>query len=524
MAEQEFKLGNTRAQVAYVKVPFDAIADADVEVSDADIKSYISENKQLYTNDSETRIIDYITFPVIATPGDSASTFAEMETRTVELGDADAQSDSLYAINNGGSKPTYYYRTDDLPDALQSVIGDLEVGSTFGPYIDNGIYSSVKIVDKKVIPDSVEARLIFRQAPETNPALVLAAQTLLDSLKLEIESGRQDFDSLAMSNSNDTGTAALGGDLGYITQGNLPYQLDKVLFLDNPRKGVIYEAKTDAGLFLIELTDIIQRTNEDKFRLAYINTTINPSQNTQDSVLDIVNDFLSDNRTIDALAKVAGEKSYNVSSSAPLDVNAYSIGTLGADQSSRNMVRWAFDQSTEIGDVSPDFYQYQDPVDYYTNKYVISALKKVIPKGVQQVDNLRDELMPLVRNRKKGAAIKAAITSNDLNAVASKYSARVDTLAAVTMNSALIPSLGNEPNVVAAIFNTAENAVSSPVIGNSGVYLVKPFAVAQAGEASNIPSLRNSSTNQNRSKVGFGLMDALKKKADIEDGRFGYGY
>lgn len=523
MAEQEYKLSNTRAQVAYVKVPFDAIDNAEVEVSDADIKSYISENKQLYTNKEETRVLEYITFPVIATAKDSADLFAKMEALTVELRNTSSAEDSLKAINNGGSKPTYYYRQSELPDALTDNIADLEIGATYGPYLDNGIYSSIKLADKKVIPDSVQARIIFRQAPSTAPELVASAQTLLDSLKLEIESGRQDFDSLAMANSQD-GSSALGGDLGYLIQGSLPGELDNLLFLDSPRTGRIYDVTTAAGLFLIEITDIIQRTTEDKYRLAYINAPIVPGTDTQNEVLDIVNDFLSENRTLDVLKKNGEEANYNVTTSAPLDVNAYAIGTLGADQSSRNMVRWAFDQSTEVGDVAPDFYQYQDPVQYYTNKYVIAGLKKIIPEGIQKVEDLKDELMPLVRNQKKGEMIKSAITSNDLSAVASKYSVTVDTLAAVTMNSSLIPSLGNEPNVVSSIFSVGENNVSGPVVGNSGVYLVKPIAIAAPGEASNIPTLRNSSTVQNRSKVGFSLMDALKKKADIDDGRFGYGF
>ncbi len=521
LAEQEFKLKNTRAQIAYVKIPFDVIGNDAVEVTDADIKAYINKHKEQFNNKTETRVIDYITFPVIPTASDSAAVLTDMVSRTEAL--VAAANDSIYAVNNGGSKPTFYYSVNDLPEGLKTIISTININETYGPYLDNGVYSAIKLIDKKVIPDSVQARVIFRQAASTNPTLVANARTYRDSLKNLIVSGAASFDSIAISNSQD-GSSTNGGDLGYLTQGNLPPQLDKVLFLDGNVKGKIYEAETPAGLFLIELTDIINRTTEDKYRLAYINSSVIPSQETQDSVLDIVNDFLSDNRNLGDIKTAIQGKNYDLKSSEPLDENAYTLGNLGSDQSSRNIVKWAYDASVEVGDVSPDLFTYQDPIEYYTNKYVIIGLGEIIPEGLKSVASVKDELMPLVRNIKKGEAIKAAIKGTDISAIANQYSVSVDTLSAVTMNSAVIPAIGNEPRVVSSIFSVGQNNVSAPIVGNSGVYIVKPLAIAQAGEPTNVPSLRNSSSIQNRSKVRLTLMDSLKKTAKIDDGRSKYGY
>lgn len=520
MVEQEYKQGNTRAQVAYVKIPFDAMADDGVEVSDADIKAYMNKNKAAYTNDEETRILDYVSFPVVATPQDSAGILADMVERTATL--KSSVADSIYAVNNGGAMPTLYYKVDDLPDQLKNVITDLAVGDTYGPYLDNGVYSSAKVVGRQVVADSVEARVIFRQAASTTPALVDSARDYLDSLKTLLLNGSAQFDSLAIANSQD-GSSQRGGELGYMTQGLLPPPLDNILFLDGNGKGY-YEASTAQGVFLIEITDVIQRTREDKFRLAYINTRVTPSQETQDQVLDVVNDFLSDNRTIEAMTAEAGKLNMNISSTAPLLQNDYQVGSLASSQSSRDMVRWSFDQSTELGDVAADFYSFTDPIDYYTNQYVVVALKDIVPAGMQKVENVKDELMSLVKNQKKGAKLKGEISGSDLSAIASKYSTSVDTLSAVTMSSSVIPALGSEPEVVAAIFRAGENNVSAPIVGNSGVYIVKPIAIASPSAASNVASLRRTSNNQSRSKVRQALLDALRDKADVEDGRFGYGF
>lgn len=522
MAEQEYKQNNTRAQVAYVKVPFDAVSSDQVEVTDADIKAYINDNKANFTNDKETRVLEYITFPIYPTAKDSADIFASMITKTAELKNSDNASDSLYAINNRGSKPPYYYKKSELPATLADVVDGIELGNTYGPYFDNGVYSSVKVINKRSVADSVQARVIFRNAPSTSPALVESAKQLLDSLKIQIESGAAQFDSMAIANSND-GSSASGGDLGYITQGILPPALDNILFLSNSRTGRIYEATTDQGLFLIELTDIINRTNEDKYRLAYINAPLVPSQNTQDSVLDVVNDFVSENRTLESFRASAKDKNLMITNSTPLKISDYTFGNLGSDQTTRDMVRWAFDPYNEVGDVSPEFYGFQDPVEFHTDKYVLIALNDVVPAGVSGVSGLKDQLTPLVRNMKKGETIKGAIGS-DLSAAASKYNVRVDTLSAVTMGSSLIPALGSEPSVVSAIFETSEGSVSVPVIGNSGVYLVKPIAVAEGNTTANIPALRTNFERQSRIKIGGSLLESLKKKAKIKDERYTNGY
>jgi peptidyl-prolyl cis-trans isomerase D len=521
MTEAENKIRNTRAQVAYVKVPFDAVGDDAVEVTDADLKSYINDHKELYTNDVETRVIEYITFPIIATSEDTMKIYEDILSRTSAL--KTAVNDSIYAINNNGAKPTLYYSKDLLPEALVDAIDTLSVGNTYGPYLDNGVYSSVKLVDRKVIPDSVEARLIFRQAPSTSPALVESAKDYIDSLRTLLRTGAQEFDSLAINNSQD-GTAAQGGDLGYMTQGQLNPVLDEILFLNGNKKGDLLEAEMENGVFLIEIIDVIQNSNDPKFRLAYINASIVPSEETQNNVLDNVNDFISENRTLESMKSAAAEQNLNIRTSAPLDRNAYSIGALGSEQSSRNIVRWAFDPSTEKGDVSPDFFSYQNPVLYYTDKYVIAGLSDVVPAGVQKAENLRNELTPIVRNMKKGEAIIKEIQGKDLNAVASQYSVSIDTIASVTMNTTLIPALGNEPKFVSAVFSVNENEIGGPVIGNSGVYLVKPIAVAGPGGTTNVASVRSSATSQARSRVSQNLLESLKKKAKIKDERYEYGF
>ena len=77
-------------------------------------------------------------------------------------------------------------------------------------------------------------------------------------------------------------------------------------------------------------------------------------------------------------------------------------GQLPSSESTRSMVRWAFDKSTKVGDVSNEVYTYEDAVNFYTRQVTIAALKSIQPKGLATVSAVRDDISLLLSNKKKG--------------------------------------------------------------------------------------------------------------------------
>ena len=127
-------------------------------------------------------------------------------------------NDSLFVSVNNGSYTHLYSKMSDIPEELQEGIGNLEAGEIYGPVASNGFYISAKLLDKKVIPDSVTARHILVRADRNTPSTLEIAQAQIDSIRREYESGRSSFDSLAIKHSADPGSGAKGGDLGTFVQ------------------------------------------------------------------------------------------------------------------------------------------------------------------------------------------------------------------------------------------------------------------------------------------------------------------
>jgi len=135
------------------------------------------------------------------------------------------------------------------------------------------------------------------------------------------------------------------------------------------------------------------------------------------------------------------------------------------------------------------------------------------------VANVKEEILPLVTNIKKGDAVKGKVSGQSLVAIARTYNAEVDTVKSANFTSSYLPELGSEPKVIAAACNMAPNSVSQPIVGNAGIYVVKVSNKTAPTAAVNIPSLRKQASGVYQGQVNRQLMQAMRKTAKVKDNR-----
>ncbi len=513
MAEMGHEEQNQRVTFSYVKIPFDELDNTEVSVSDEDYRAYLAENAARYERDEATRRLEYTVFDVVPTAEDSAKLRKQIVDLIPEF--EATEDDSLFVTRNYGEIDAAYLKKEAVPANIADTVFALPVGSVYGPYINEGAYRAVKVVDRMVVPDSVKSRHILLRV-NSQPEYVQALQTI-DSLKNLILTGQSAFDSLALAFGTD-GTAQKGGDLGYAGPGQMVKPFNDLIFFQ-AEIGKLYTVETQFGIHLVEVTDKKFIDNEEGVQLAFLNQNIAPSEETQNQLYERVLEFVGQNRELETLrASVEADPELNLETSAPLRRNDFVVGDLGSGQSSRDMVRWAFEQG-EVGEVSPEIYIYQDPVDYYNNKYVVAGLKSVQPAGRPDLEDVREEIELQVINRKKGEKLAADIQGMDMGAIAAKYRTQIDTARNVTFSSSFVPNLGAEPKVLAKAFSLAEGQASEPIIGNSGVFVLSVDQKTTPTNPTNIPQLRRTVSANVRAQVSTQLMQAMKKNADIDDNR-----
>lgn len=516
LAEESFKQENSTVDFSYVKIPFDEIDATGIELTDNDFKDYMNENRSDFENEEETRVAGLAVFNVEATEADVDTIKSRMRNLANEF--AVTENDSLFAVSNRGSYTHVYGSEDQIPEAAREDIIQLEAGDVYGPFREEEFLYVIKMIDKKPVPDTVEAKHILRTADRTNAVAVEQARTYIDSLRQLLQGGA-DFETLARENSQDPSAATNGGDLGKFVQTTMVPEFARVCFIEG-KTGGLYTVTTEFGVHLIRIEDQIFNDDKNKYRIASVVRAVVPSQETQDSVYDVVSEMVGRHRDRaeleTALAEVEGA---DLVSAAPVKNNDFSIGDLGPGQTSRDIVTWLFDSTTDTGDVSPEVYRYTDPVNYFDSKYVIAVYNKRIPKGMKSVEDVKGEIETLVLNRKKGRKLASELNYSSLQDLASQRNTEVQTATDVSIISEFVQGVGNEPAVIAAAYNNDIQAISKPIVGNSGVFVVSPLSRNEAGAPNNLPFIKRNLATTTKSQVKFKIMEAMKERAEIKDSR-----
>ncbi len=511
---------STPVDFKFVPVPYALVKDDEVKVTDADLKAYIAAHSKLFTNDEEVRTVAYAAIMVAPSAADSAVVLKDMQAQTEGLRAASGEKgDSTYCANNYGDFKGVFLNKAGIsgvsPKIADSVF-KVPVGTVIGPFAEAGVFRTAKLVVRQSFADSAKARHILIQPSQT--LTEAQVKTKIDSIKGLIEKGAMRFDSAAIKMSADKGSAIKGGELATVGFGAYVPEFNKVVF-ETGAIGKLYVVKTQFGYHLIEV--LSRKGASDRVKIAYLTKPIVPSKETEGNAYRKATELAQKNRTVEALEKAAkADKTMAFQLVPNVKINDYQAQGLESGDVSRNVIKWAFDNSE--GNVSPEVYGYIDPVNQYTNRYVVAGVKSRTPKGLATVDDVREAVATKVRNEKKAELIKAKIgTVTTLESVIAKYAGlEVKDAAGVTMNSPFVPGLGNEPKAIAAVLGTAVNKVSKPIVGNEGVFVVMPTNKPAAQPVADYKMARMQMDAQIKQGTPQGYMNAIRKNAVITDTRY----
>lgn len=525
MAEMEFNATNQKADFRFVGIPYATISDEEVKVSDSELKSYIKENRGKFTNDEETHKFNYVLFNVQPTKEDSVKIAATLSEEIAEW--STTEDDSLFVVNStGGIYSNKYDFKDALAPQVADTLAQIAKGTIIGPYIDGSKYKIAKLLDKKVIPDSVKARHILRPIEQNDPngfAKLQSERSLLDSLIRELKAGTVSFDSLAAQYGTD-GTKDKGGDLGVFAPGQMVPEFNDLVFYD----AEVGEYRTVITQYGIHLVQVNNKYTSGKmgYKVGYLQESIVPSQETEKEIFKEASKFaaeLEGTKDLDAKAKKAG---YEIQvSTVGAKVNDYRIIGVGEGQAARDIIKWSYKEADQ-GDASREVYTFESTgEDLYIEKYAVIGLVSVAEEGLASLDDpaVRLQAETAVRNRKKAELIKAKIKKGQsLDAVATANKSQVQTASQVSLNITNVPGMGTEPKVVGKVFNknTKTNTVLDPIAGNTAVYVVEVTFKPEATAPTDLPTAKQQASAQVKGQIGSRLFESLRKVTDITDTRY----
>jgi peptidylprolyl isomerase/peptidyl-prolyl cis-trans isomerase D len=520
--EKQYRFENDKRNLQYVFVPYTKIPDADVEVTDAEITSYVKNHADDFEVAPQVDI-QYVSFSEAPSDEDIADAEADIvsflndkeffnkvtnQTETVKgLKNTTAYAEFVNSNSDAAFQDRFFFKKE-LPASIADTLFASSVGSIYGPYKVGNTNNISKVIEEKVLPDSVQSKHIlirYKGSLRASDAITRTkedAKKLADSLNGALKSTPSKFKDLAIAFSDDKSNSEKGGDLGFSGPGRMVPAFDAFIF-DNA-VGTVGVVETDFGFHIVGVED--QRNKQRAIKVATITKEVEASEKTLNNVFSKASKFEVASQKGDfAEVSKSGELALKpVNKIGELDANIPGVGN------NRTIVNWAFNEETEVGSVKR--FSINDG-------YVIVQLTRKSPKGLMSVAESSGLVAPKLRNEKKAVKIRAAMTGETLQEMASSQGVTVQTATAITMAAPTLAGAGSEPLVVGAAFAKAAGESTGLLNGEKGVFKVKVLAENNAPDLETYANYSNQLNNAATPAVNTKVYQALKKAADIEDNR-----
>ncbi|MFT4032838.1 MAG: peptidylprolyl isomerase, partial [Siphonobacter sp.] len=511
-ARKDYVAQTAKVDARYLYVPFYSIADSTIKVTDSQLQDYLNAHKDEYKG-ANTRSLDYVAFGVVPSKADSMALKNSLTQVAKDL--AKATNDSSFARMNSDVPHPTYWSVRDMDDQLKEAVKTFFPGQIAGPYRTDNTYTIYKYSGTK--KDSLytvkASHILIRPTNQSDTAKVAARKKAEDILK-QLKGGA-DFVAMAAQYGTD-GTAQRGGDLGYFqNNGSMVKPFETAIFGFSGTGLLPNVVETDFGYHIIKVTEAKDNT---LYRVIAVSKQLGPSQATRDEMYRKADAFAAANKTLAQMEEaVKKDKSLVL-----LKANRIPEGStnLNMMQNAQSVIRWAFDDKTDDGDVSPVF--------EVGDAYVLATLTGKTSEDEVKVDDFRDELTAKVRNDLKAEEILKKLSGLAANAnleqVAQKYGAGalVETVNDLTLANGLLTSAGADPTALGKAFGMKPGQKSQPFKGEGGVFIMETIKKTDAPNIADYAQYKKTGEQNVLQRAGYFVNEAVRDHAKVKDYRAKY--
>ena len=461
-AKYAYEGRNTTVDVQYVQQPYYAVADSLVKVTEGDLKKLYNQKKEQYKQ-TPNRSLEYVSFPIVP----SAEDFADVEKLIKSLENDFRTQEDVAALVNSNSDVLYDGR-DYSVETIPAEYKDF----AFGKGVKKGACTELSFAD-----DTYSIARVME-----------CGYNKADSVKLVLVA-------------NDENTEDV--ELGWFKASDLQKNIAEPAF--NGKKGSTFTVASGMGEQTFKIADISKAT--PKVKLAILSRKVTASSKTYGALYNQAKQFVVANNNADSLHQAALVQGLSTAPVFGLNENTDKVNDL---KNSRAIVRWAFE--AKQGQVS-DVFECGD-------QFVVAALTEVNDGDYRPLEAVRAELVIAATNDKKAEYIANQLKGvNTLEATAELFGTEVKSAEGISMSSYRLGAAGVEPAVIGAALALEANAVSAPVKGNNGVYVVsvgeKKVAEGELNAATEISNL-NMRTSYS---IPYQAVSLIEENAEVVDNR-----
>ena len=505
-AKMAFEAQTQESDIQLATLPYSAIKDADVQVSDADLKAKYEEQKEMFKQYVESRDVKFVDFQVVASAADRAALMKTINEARQKLESGAAPADVVRKAQSQiaytGIAATKRAYAPDIAAKLDS----MQVGQVSAPFetaYDNTV-NVIKLIGKSQMPDSIEYRQI-----QVGGATVEAARKTADSIATALKGGA-DFEALAKKY-NQPGASQ------WLTSA----MYERETALDTDSKAYITAVTTAApnevknvefsgGNIVLQVLN--RKAMVTKYDAAVIKHTIDFSKETYSAAYNKFSQYVSENKTIEGLEKNAQKFGFKLQERKDMVNSEHNVAGL---RSTRETMKWIFD--AKEGEVSP-LYECGN-----NDHLMVVALTKIHPVGYRGLDVVQEEVkQEVIRDKKFAKAAEMLKGVNSLDAAKAK-GAKIDSVRQITFSAPVfVQATGtSEPALSGAVAVAKAGQFSAaPIKGNGGAFLFKVLDKKQREGAKFDAKAEQAQLRQKAMQAAGRYLNELYMKANVVDNRY----
>jgi len=508
-AKMAFKDNNEESQIQLASLAYSTVKDADVKVTDDDLKAKYAELKPAFRQNVETRDIKFVDFQIKASAADRSQVVKEMNDFQKQLASAE---DPAAVVSKSGSEipylglPVSNKAYQQYPD-IASKIDSLSVGTT--GVVENAqdnTLNIIRVLSKAQLADSIQFRQINIAAATPDEARAKA-----DSIQKALAGGA-DFDALA-KRYGQTGEKVWFTGQQYEMAPSMSQ--DNRTFINALLNGEVNATQNLAltqGNIILQVLD--KKAFTTKTTAAVIKKVVDFSKATRSNAYNKFSEFVAKSSTVADLEKNAPKSGYQVQSLNDISTAEHYVGGIPG---THDALKWLFE--AKQGEVSP-LYECGN-----NDHLLVIALTAVHPQGYRSWDDaqVKEILKREVIKDKKAEKLMAKLKGVNSIAAAQAKGAKVSSVNQITFAApAFVQATGSvEPALSGAVAGTAAGKFSkAPVKGNAGVYVFQVVKKSmRAGSKYDETLVMQQAAQANMQLVGNFMQDLILK-AKVVDNRY----